>query len=36
MLGLAWDIKVARIKQEVPYEENDRLIVAAAADEAVA
>jgi hypothetical protein len=23
-LGLAWDIKVARIKQPVPYEDNDR------------
>jgi len=31
-LGLAWDIKVARIAQAVPYEENDRLEV----DEAVA
>ena len=27
MLGLAWDVKVARIKQPVPYEENDTLIV---------
>jgi stearoyl-CoA desaturase (delta-9 desaturase) len=26
-LGLAWDVKLARIKQEVPYEENDRLVV---------
>ena len=36
MLGLAWDIKVARIAQAIPYEENDRLIVADIADEAVA
>jgi stearoyl-CoA desaturase (delta-9 desaturase) len=28
ILGLAWDIKVAKIKQPVPYEENDTLIVA--------
>jgi stearoyl-CoA desaturase (delta-9 desaturase) len=34
-LGLAWDIKVAKIKQPVPYEENDRLMVGTA-DEAVA
>lgn len=27
MLGLAWDIKVAKIAQEVPYEENDTLIL---------
>jgi stearoyl-CoA desaturase (delta-9 desaturase) len=33
MLGLAWDLKLAKIKQPVPYEENDRL---ALADEAVA
>jgi sn-1 stearoyl-lipid 9-desaturase len=26
-LGLAWDIKLAKIKQDVPYEENDRLVV---------
>jgi hypothetical protein len=25
MLGLAWDVKVAKIAQAVPYEENDRL-----------
>ncbi len=31
-LGLAWDIQLARIKQPVPYEENDTLVV----DEAVA
>ncbi len=31
-LGLAWDLKLARIKQPVPYEENDTLVV----DEAVA
>jgi len=31
-VGLAWDVKVAKIKQPVPHEENDRLIV----DEAVA
>ncbi len=24
MLGLAWDIKVAKVKQAVPYEENDK------------
>jgi stearoyl-CoA desaturase (delta-9 desaturase) len=30
-LGLAWDVRVAKIKQPVPYEENDTLIV----DEAV-
>ena len=35
LLGLAWDIKVAKIAQPVPYEENDRLIVVEA-DEAVA
>ncbi len=28
LLGLAWDIKVAKIAQPIPYEENDRLIVA--------
>jgi stearoyl-CoA desaturase (delta-9 desaturase) len=33
MLGLAWDIKVAKVKQAVPYEENDRMAVP---DEAVA
>ena len=33
MLGLVWDVKVAKIKQAVPYEENDRL---ALPDEAVA
>ena len=32
-LGLAWDIKVAKIKQAVPYDENDRMAVP---DEAVA
>ena len=32
MVGLAWDVKVARIKQAVPHEENERLVV----DEAVA
>jgi stearoyl-CoA desaturase (delta-9 desaturase) len=32
-LGLAWDIRMAKIKQPVPYEENDTLTVA---DEAVA
>ena len=32
-LGLAWDIKVAKIKQAVPYEENDAPVVA---EEAVA
>ena len=26
-LGLAWDIKVATIKQAVPYEENDRPVL---------
>jgi fatty-acid desaturase len=26
-LGLAWDVKVAKMKQPVPYEENDRLLV---------
>jgi stearoyl-CoA desaturase (delta-9 desaturase) len=26
-LGLVWDVKLARIKQPVPYEENDRLMV---------
>ncbi len=36
LLGLAWDIKVAKIAQPVPYEENERLIVAEVADEAVA
>jgi stearoyl-CoA desaturase (delta-9 desaturase) len=35
-LGLAWDIKLARIKQPVPYEENDRLIVSDEDEEAVA
>ena len=35
-LGLAWDIKLARIKQEVPYEENDRLMVSDEEEEAVA
>jgi len=35
-LGLAWDIKLARIKQPVPYEENDRLIVSDEEEEAVA
>jgi stearoyl-CoA desaturase (delta-9 desaturase) len=33
LLGLAWDIKLAKIKQPVPYEENDKL---ALPDEAVA
>ena len=33
MFGLAWDIRLARIRQEVPYEENDRLTLP---DEAVA
>ncbi len=32
-LGLAWDVKVARIAQAIPYEENDRLSVG---EEAVA
>ena len=27
MLGLAWDVKVAKIAQAVPYEENDRPVV---------
>ena len=27
-IGLAWDIKVAKIKQAVPYEENDRPVIA--------
>ena len=31
MLGLAWDVEGAQIKQPVPYEENDTLVV----DEAV-
>jgi stearoyl-CoA desaturase (delta-9 desaturase) len=35
-LGLAWDIKLARIKQPVPFEENDRLIVSDEEEEAVA
>jgi len=26
-LGLAWDVKVARIKQPVPYDENDTLVI---------
>ena len=26
-LGLAWDVKLAKIAQTVPYEENDRIIV---------
>ena len=26
-LGLAWDVKLARMKQPVPHEENDRLLV---------
>ena len=26
-LGLAWDVKVARIAQAIPYEENDRLAI---------
>ena len=40
--GLAWDIKLARIKQPVPYDENDRLTLTeeddrlALPDEAVA
>ena len=33
ILGLAWDIKVAKIRQPVPHEENDTLVLA---DEAVA
>jgi stearoyl-CoA desaturase (delta-9 desaturase) len=33
MLGLAWDTRVAKIKQAVPYEENDTLILS---EEAVA
>ena len=33
LLGLAWDVKVAKVKQPVPYEENDRM---ALPDEAVA
>jgi len=37
MLGLAWDIKTARIAQPVPHEQNERLIVAGVdVDEAVA
>ena len=32
-LNLAWDIKLAKLAQEVPYEENDTLVVT---DEAVA
>jgi stearoyl-CoA desaturase (delta-9 desaturase) len=32
-LGLAWDVKLARIAQTIPYEENDRIIVG---DQAVA
>jgi hypothetical protein len=32
-LGLAWDIKLAKIKQAVPYEEND---APAGVEEAVA
>jgi len=35
-LGLAWDIKVARIQQPVPHEENDRLAVVDEEEEAVA
>ena len=36
-LGLAWDVKVAKMKQAVPYEENDRLaIVEEEEEEAVA
>jgi len=31
-VGLAWDVKLAKIKQAVPYEENDLPVV----DEAVA
>jgi hypothetical protein len=27
MLGLAWDIKTAKIKQAVPYDENDRPVI---------
>ena len=26
-LGLAWDVRLARIAQSIPYEENDRLVV---------
>jgi len=33
ILRLAWDVKVARVRQPVPYEENDTLVLA---DEAVA
>ena len=36
LLGLAWDVKVARIAQPVPHDENGRLIVGDVADEAVA
>jgi len=42
VLGLAWDIKVAKVRQPVPYEENDRLALTeeddtlAMPDEAVA
>jgi stearoyl-CoA desaturase (delta-9 desaturase) len=37
MLGLAWDIKTARIAQPVPHEQNERLIIAGVdVDEAVA
>ena len=32
-LGLAWDIRMAKIAQAVPYEENDTLVVS---EEAVA
>ena len=35
-LGLAWDVKTARIRQDVPYEENDAPVITEAAEEAVA
>ncbi|HEY6510310.1 MAG TPA: acyl-CoA desaturase [Vicinamibacterales bacterium] len=34
-LGLAWDVKAAKIKQPVPYDENDTLIVEEPATELV-
>ena len=34
--GLAWDVRVAKIKQPVPYEENDRLAIVEEEEEAVA
>ena len=35
-LGLAWDIKAARLEQDIPYEENDTLLNQEEAEEAVA